>query len=60
MPIFWLFIMVLATAVLGYLAGRMRVMQGAGGDRRKMHSLPSYYDALNYHWDARSLAQHRL
>ena len=43
MPIFWLFIMVLATAVLGYLAGRMRVMQGAGGDRRKMHSLPSYY-----------------
>ncbi|QFT59995.1 Phosphate transport system permease protein PstC [Sulfitobacter sp. THAF37] len=43
MPILWLFIIVLAIAIAGYYLGKARVMRSADGDRRHMHSLPSYY-----------------
>ncbi len=43
MPLIWLFLIVLAIAIAGYFIGRTRVLQGAGGDSRQMHSLPSYY-----------------
>ncbi|KIN65014.1 Phosphate ABC transporter, permease protein [Sulfitobacter noctilucicola] len=43
MPLLWVFLIVLTIAIGGYFAGRMRVLQHAGGDRRKMHSLPNYY-----------------
>ncbi|MFT6674377.1 MAG: phosphate transport system permease protein [Sulfitobacter sp.] len=38
-----LFLAVLALAVLGYVMARSRVMARAGGDSRKLHSLPNYY-----------------
>ena len=38
-------VMILALAGLGYVVARARVLAKAGGDRRKLHSLPSYYGA---------------
>lgn len=43
MPLLWLFLIVLAIAVAGFVIGQSRAMKSAGGDRRKLHSLPSYY-----------------
>ncbi|MEW9921890.1 phosphate ABC transporter permease subunit PstC [Marimonas sp. MJW-29] len=43
MPILWVLLIVLAIAAAGYWAGRARVLSQTGGDRRTMHSLPSYY-----------------
>ncbi|MWD27384.1 phosphate ABC transporter permease subunit PstC [Aquicoccus sp. SCR17] len=36
-------LIILALGALGYLAGRARAMSSAGGDGRKLHSLPGYY-----------------
>jgi phosphate transport system permease protein len=38
-----LFLAVLALCVLGYSLARNRALAGAGGDRRLLHSLPTYY-----------------
>ncbi|WP_305971405.1 MULTISPECIES: phosphate ABC transporter permease subunit PstC [unclassified Mameliella] len=43
MPVFWLIVIVLALAAAGYFLGRGRALQSAGGDRRHLHSLPTYY-----------------
>lgn len=43
MPVTWLVLILLAMAVIGYVAGRSRALQSAGGDARDLHSLPSYY-----------------
>ena len=43
MPLIWLIVIVFALAAVGYILGRSRAMQSAGGDRRDLHSLPSYY-----------------
>jgi phosphate transport system permease protein len=43
MPLTWLLVIVFALAALGYMMGRSRALQSAGGDSRKLHSLPSYY-----------------
>ncbi|WP_095589669.1 phosphate ABC transporter permease subunit PstC [Actibacterium ureilyticum] len=43
MPVFWLIVIVLAIAAAGYFLGRARALSSAGGDIRKLHSLPSYY-----------------
>ncbi|SHH17208.1 phosphate ABC transporter permease subunit PstC [Marivita hallyeonensis] len=43
MPLFWLFLIVLAIAAGAYLLARSRVLSMAGDDRRALHSLPSYY-----------------
>ncbi|RYH12164.1 phosphate ABC transporter permease subunit PstC [Tropicimonas sp. IMCC6043] len=43
MPIFWILLIVLAIAAIGYVAGRARALASAGGDIRALHSLPSYY-----------------
>ncbi|MBV2360946.1 phosphate ABC transporter permease subunit PstC [Thalassococcus sp. CAU 1522] len=45
MPVFWLVGIVLALAALGYVLGRARAMASVAGDRRGLHSLPSYYGA---------------
>ncbi|MEO9901268.1 MULTISPECIES: phosphate ABC transporter permease subunit PstC [Alphaproteobacteria] len=45
MPLFWLILIVLAVAAVGYVLGRSRALASAGGERRKLHSLPSYYGA---------------
>ncbi|WP_300532538.1 phosphate ABC transporter permease subunit PstC [uncultured Mameliella sp.] len=43
MPVIWLIVIVLALAAAGFILGRSRAMQSAGGDRRHLHSLPTYY-----------------
>ena len=43
MPVLWIVFILLAIAAVGYIAGRARVLQAAGGDRRQLHSLPNYY-----------------
>ncbi len=43
MPLLWLIGIVLAIAVAGYVIGRKRALDSAGGDPRNLHSLPSYY-----------------
>jgi len=45
MPLFWLVMIVLAIAAVGYVMGRSRAMASVGGDSRRLHSLPSYYGA---------------
>ncbi|MEP3786315.1 phosphate ABC transporter permease subunit PstC [Ascidiaceihabitans sp.] len=34
---------VIALSILGYIVARARAFAGAGGDRRALHSLPTYY-----------------
>lgn len=36
-------LLVLALAVIGYVLGRQRALASGGGDKRHLHSLPSYY-----------------
>ncbi|WP_171099009.1 phosphate ABC transporter permease subunit PstC [Ruegeria sp. HKCCD7255] len=43
MPIAWLILIVLAIAAVGYVLGRSRALQSAGGDSRGLHSLPVFY-----------------
>ncbi len=43
MPLLWLILIVLAIAAAGYVLGRGRALASGGGDRRLLHSLPSYY-----------------
>lgn len=43
MPVFWLILIVLGIAAAGYIVGRAQAMRSAGGDLRKLHSLPGYY-----------------
>ncbi len=43
MPILWLILIVLAISAVGYVLGRSRALASAGGDRKHLHSLPSYY-----------------
>ncbi|MEL7345901.1 MAG: phosphate ABC transporter permease subunit PstC [Pseudomonadota bacterium] len=39
----WLLAIVLAIAAVGFVLGRQRAFQSAGGDPREMHSRPNYY-----------------
>ncbi len=43
MALTWILLIVLALAAGGYILGQNRALAGVGGDRRKLHSLPSYY-----------------
>ncbi|PRY26786.1 phosphate ABC transporter membrane protein 1 (PhoT family) [Aliiruegeria haliotis] len=43
MPVLWIVLVVLGLGLIGYFAGRMRALGTAGGDTRRLHSLPSYY-----------------
>ncbi|AZQ67504.1 phosphate ABC transporter permease subunit PstC [Silicimonas algicola] len=43
MPTTWLILAIAALAALGFVAGRARAMTSAGGDARRLHSLPAYY-----------------
>ncbi|MDJ0821068.1 MAG: phosphate ABC transporter permease subunit PstC [Paracoccaceae bacterium] len=39
----WLIACVIAIALAGFFAGRMRALSSAGDNRRALHSLPNYY-----------------
>ena len=43
MPIFWIFLIVLGIATVGFLLARTRALASAGGSAKELHSLPSYY-----------------
>ncbi len=43
MPVLWLVLVLLVLAAIGYVAGRARALQSAGGEARALHSLPVYY-----------------
>lgn len=43
MPGLWLVLIVLVLAISGYVIGRSRALQSAGGNSRGLHSLPSFY-----------------
>ncbi|SPF76294.1 Phosphate transport system permease protein PstC 1 [Aliiroseovarius pelagivivens] len=43
MSAFWLFMIILALAVMGFILGRNRAISSVHGDRRLLHSLPNYY-----------------
>ena len=43
MPLFWLIMVVLCIATIGYVVGRSRAYASAGGESRNLHSLPAYY-----------------
>ncbi|WP_226553531.1 phosphate ABC transporter permease subunit PstC [Celeribacter naphthalenivorans] len=43
MPLLWLFILILALGLLGFILGRTRALKDAHGDIRLLHSLPNYY-----------------
>ncbi|SNR40332.1 phosphate ABC transporter permease subunit PstC [Puniceibacterium sediminis] len=43
MPTLWLVLIVVALGAVGYVLGRARALATAGGDNRKLHSLPTYY-----------------
>ncbi|MGR3603491.1 MAG: phosphate ABC transporter permease subunit PstC [Heliomarina sp.] len=43
MPVLWLFLIIVALSAIGFVVGRARAYQSAGGDARNLHSLPGYY-----------------
>ncbi|MEO1798164.1 MAG: phosphate ABC transporter permease family protein, partial [Pseudomonadota bacterium] len=43
MTVAWLFAVLIALSIVGFIAARTRAMASAGGDMRNLHSLPSYY-----------------
>ena len=50
MPFTWLVLIILAIAAAGYVMGRGRALQSAGGDSRNLHSLPVYYGSNVAMW----------
>lgn len=50
MSLSWLVLSILAVAAIGYVLGRQRALNSAGGDSRGLHSLPSYYGANVAMW----------
>ena len=45
MSLGWLVLFLAGLGVLGFAAGRARALRLAGGDRRRLHSLPAHYGA---------------
>ena len=43
MSAFWLLMIILALAAVGFILGRSRAISSVQGDRRQLHSLPNYY-----------------
>ncbi|WP_108837906.1 phosphate ABC transporter permease subunit PstC [Tateyamaria sp. Alg231-49] len=50
MPFTWLVLIILAIAAVGFVTGRSRALQSAGGDSRDLHSLPIYYGSHVAMW----------
>ena len=50
MPFTWPVLIILAIAAAGYVMGRGRAIQSAGGDSRNLHSLPVYYGSNVAMW----------
>ncbi|MGB3409172.1 MAG: phosphate ABC transporter permease subunit PstC [Jannaschia sp.] len=45
MPVTWLVLIVLALTIVGFIMAPRRALASANGERRDLHSLPSYYGA---------------
>ena len=43
MSISWLIVAILSLAAIGFVMGRSRALNSAGGNSRRLHSLPNYY-----------------
>ena len=43
MPFLWILIALIIIASVAFVLGRQRAVQSAGGDSRKLHSLPGFY-----------------
>ncbi|MCC1492663.1 phosphate ABC transporter permease subunit PstC [Cognatishimia sp. F0-27] len=43
MPVFWLSLLIVAVAAVGFVLARGRALAAVDGDRRHLHSLPNYY-----------------
>jgi phosphate transport system permease protein len=43
MPLLWILVLVLVLAITGLILGRARALAVAGGDPRRLHSLPHYH-----------------
>ncbi|MEM6959822.1 MAG: phosphate ABC transporter permease family protein, partial [Myxococcota bacterium] len=43
MPVLWIVLAVFALGGIGFAMARARAVASAGGDTRKLHSLPNYY-----------------
>jgi phosphate transport system permease protein len=43
MPTIWLVVSLFVLSAIGFVVGRKRALQTAGGDMRELHSLPVYY-----------------
>ncbi|MGB8623098.1 MAG: phosphate ABC transporter permease subunit PstC [Paracoccaceae bacterium] len=43
MPVIWILLIVAVIGAAGFIMGRARALASAGGDARRMHSLPIYY-----------------
>jgi phosphate transport system permease protein len=50
MPLTWLVLIIFTIAAAGFVMGRKRALQNAGGDRRELHSLPVYYGSNVAMW----------
>jgi phosphate transport system permease protein len=45
MPLLWLLVLLAGLAAMGIFLGRSRALASAGGDAKRLHSLPGYYGA---------------
>jgi phosphate transport system permease protein len=43
MPLLWTVTIILVLGAIGYMLGRRKAIASAGGDARRLHSLPGYY-----------------
>ena len=43
MPVVWVVAVIFVVSFVGFITGRARALQSAGGDARRLHSLPIYY-----------------
>lgn len=43
MSAFWLLMIIMALAAIGFVLGRSRALASVSGDQRQLHSLPNYY-----------------
>ncbi|MCY4289797.1 MAG: phosphate ABC transporter permease subunit PstC [Aestuariivita sp.] len=50
MPISWLLLTLFGLAALGFWLGQTRALKSANGDRKALHSLPSYYGGTVVIW----------
>ena len=52
MPVIWVVAVIFVVSAIGFITGRARALQSAGGDARRLHSLPIYYGSNVALWAA--------